>query len=90
MMKCLIDVTDVYIYNTLIAGMEDDLYYEVCLFYININHILHLICVPTAIFLYNFILKCEQFPIIYLSILAEECVLQNKILKTGHFLTYTV
>ncbi|KAL6447618.1 hypothetical protein ACFW04_000064 [Cataglyphis niger] len=28
MMKCLIDVTDVYIYKTLIAGCENDLYYS--------------------------------------------------------------
>lgn len=34
MLKCLIDVTDVYIYNALIAGCEDDLYYKV-LFYVN-------------------------------------------------------
>lgn len=28
-LKCLVDVTDVYIYNALIAGYEDDLYYKV-------------------------------------------------------------
>lgn len=28
MIKCLIDVTDVFIYKTLIAGCEDDLYYS--------------------------------------------------------------
>lgn len=27
MLKCLIDVTDLYIYKALIAGCEDDLYY---------------------------------------------------------------
>lgn len=29
MLKCLLDVTDVYIYNALIAGCEDNLYYKV-------------------------------------------------------------
>lgn len=31
MLKCLMDVTDVYIYNALIAGCEDDLYYKGCI-----------------------------------------------------------
>ncbi|XP_077268648.1 RNA polymerase I subunit Rpl135 isoform X1 [Temnothorax americanus] len=30
MLKCLIDVTDLYIYKALIAGCEDDLYYNNC------------------------------------------------------------
>lgn len=30
-LKCLMDVTDVYIYNALIAGCEDDLYYKGCI-----------------------------------------------------------
>lgn len=31
MLKCLMDVTDVYIYNALISGCEDDLYYKGCI-----------------------------------------------------------
>ncbi|XP_067211558.1 DNA-directed RNA polymerase I subunit RPA2 isoform X2 [Linepithema humile] len=31
MLKCLIDVTDLYIYKALIAGYEDDLYYNNCI-----------------------------------------------------------
>ncbi|EFN88780.1 DNA-directed RNA polymerase I subunit RPA2 [Harpegnathos saltator] len=31
MLKCLIDITDVCIYNALIAGCEDDLYYKGCI-----------------------------------------------------------
>lgn len=35
MLKCLIDVTDLYIYNALTTGCEDDLYYKVWSFYVN-------------------------------------------------------
>lgn len=31
MLKCLLDVTDVYIYKALVAGCEDDLYYNNCI-----------------------------------------------------------
>lgn len=31
MLKCLVDVSDIFIYNALIAGSEDDLYYKGCI-----------------------------------------------------------
>lgn len=39
MLKCLIDVTDLYIYKALIAGHEDDVYYNNCI--INMLRALH-------------------------------------------------
>lgn len=31
MLKCLVDVSDIFIYNALTAGCEDDLYYKGCI-----------------------------------------------------------
>lgn len=30
-LKCLVDVSDIFIYNALMAGCEDDLYYRGCI-----------------------------------------------------------
>lgn len=31
MLKCLIDASDIFIYNALIAGREDDIWYKSCI-----------------------------------------------------------
>ncbi|XP_014601550.1 PREDICTED: DNA-directed RNA polymerase I subunit RPA2 [Polistes canadensis] len=39
MLKCLVDVSDIFIYNALMAGCEDDLHYRGCI--LNMLHAVH-------------------------------------------------